>query len=155
MKRIRLLQHSTAAWMRAQTRRRKSFHLAQSSDKRNPSNSPAQRAWRESRSKDLPEAIDSRPEVSRRIPVDASSFRAIIHADKANYSNYYEVCLPLLKLGGLIVGDNVLWSGKVVDPKDADDHAIVAFDRLVQSDSRVENVRLTVRDGMMLAWKRG
>jgi len=54
----------------------------------------------------------------------------------------------------LIVGDNVLWSGKVVDPKDADDHAIVAFDRLVQSDSRVENVCLTVRDGIMLAWKR-
>ncbi len=78
-----------------------------------------------------------------------------IDADKANYSNYYEVCLPLLKPGGLIVGDNVLWSGKVVDPKDADAHAIVAFDRLVQSDSRVENVCLTVRDGMMLAWKRG
>jgi len=78
-----------------------------------------------------------------------------IDADKANYSNYYEACLPLLKPGGLIVGDNVLWSGKVVDPKDADAHAIVAFDRLVQSDSRVENVCLTGRDGMMLAWKRG
>jgi len=77
-----------------------------------------------------------------------------IDADKPNYSNYYEACLPLLKPGGLIVADNVLWSGKVVDPKDADDHAIVAFDRLVQSDPRVENVCLTVRDGMMLAWKR-
>jgi caffeoyl-CoA O-methyltransferase len=78
-----------------------------------------------------------------------------IDADKTNYSNYYEACLPLLKPGGLIVGDNVLWSGKVVDPKDADAHAIVAFDRLVQSDSCVENVCLTVRDGMMLARKRG
>jgi len=78
-----------------------------------------------------------------------------IDADKVNYSNYYEACLPLLKSGGLVVADNVLWSGKVVDPKDADAHAIVAFDRLVQSDSRVENVCLTVRDGMMLAWKRG
>ena len=77
-----------------------------------------------------------------------------IDADKANYSNYYEACLPLLKPGGLIVGDNVLWSGKVVDPKDVDAHAIVAFDRLVQSDSRVESVCLTVRDGIMLAWKR-
>ena len=77
-----------------------------------------------------------------------------IDADKVNYSNYYEACLPLLKSGGLIIADNVLWSGKVVDPKDADAHAIVAFDRLVQSDSRVENVCLTVRDGMMLAWKR-
>jgi caffeoyl-CoA O-methyltransferase len=77
-----------------------------------------------------------------------------IDADKVNYSNYYEACLPLLKSGGLVVADNVLWSGKVVDPKDADDHAIVAFNRLVQSDPRVKNVCLTVRDGMMLAWKR-
>lgn len=77
-----------------------------------------------------------------------------IDADKANYSNYYEACLPLLKPGGLIVADNVLWSGKVIDPKDDDDHAIVAFNQLVQSDARVENVCLTVRDGMMLAWKR-
>ena len=77
-----------------------------------------------------------------------------IDADKANYSNYYEASLPLLRPGGLIVADNVLWSGKVLDPKDADDHAIVAFDRMVQSDPRVENVCLTVRDGMMLAWKR-
>ena len=77
-----------------------------------------------------------------------------IDADKLNYSNYYEACLPLLKTGGLVVADNVLWSGKVVDPKDADDHAIVAFNHLVQLDSRVENVCLTVRDGMMLARKR-
>src|SRR5438270_12530061 len=56
-----------------------------------------------------------------------------IDADKVNYSNYYEACLPLLKPGGLIVADNVLWSGKVVDPKEADAQAIVAFDRLVQS----------------------
>jgi caffeoyl-CoA O-methyltransferase len=77
-----------------------------------------------------------------------------IDADKANYANYYEASLPLLKPGGLIIADNVLWSGKVLDPKEADDHAIVAFDRMVQADTRVENVCLTVRDGMMLAWKR-
>ena len=77
-----------------------------------------------------------------------------IDADKPNYSNYYEACLPLVKPGGLIVADNVLWSGKVLNPKDDDDHAIVAFNDLVQSDRRVENVCLTVRDGMMLARKR-
>src|SRR5205809_7961283 len=63
-----------------------------------------------------------------------------IDADKVNYSKYYEACLPLLKRGGLVVADNVLWSGKVLHPKDADDHAIVAFNGLVQSDPRVENV---------------
>ena len=77
-----------------------------------------------------------------------------IDADKVNYSNYYEACFPLVKPGGLIIGDNVLWSGRVIDPKDDNAHAIVAFNRLVQSDPRVENVCLTVRDGMMLAWKR-
>ena len=77
-----------------------------------------------------------------------------IDADKTNYSNYYEACLPLVKPGGLIVADNVLWSGRVLHPESDDDHAIVAFDQLVQSDPRVENVCLTVRDGMMLAWKK-
>jgi caffeoyl-CoA O-methyltransferase len=77
-----------------------------------------------------------------------------IDADKPNYANYYDACLPLVKPGGLIVADNVLWSGKVLNPQDADDHAIVAFNDLVQNDPRVENVCLTVRDGMMLAWKR-
>ena len=77
-----------------------------------------------------------------------------IDADKPNYSNYYHACFPLVELGGLIIGDNVLWSGKVIDPQDDDTRAIVAFNQLVQSDPRVENVCLTVRDGMMLAWKR-
>jgi caffeoyl-CoA O-methyltransferase len=77
-----------------------------------------------------------------------------IDADKVNYSNYYQACFPLVKPGGLIAGDNVLWSGKVIDPKDDDTRSIVAFNRLVQSDPRVENVCLTVRDGIMLAWKR-
>jgi caffeoyl-CoA O-methyltransferase len=78
-----------------------------------------------------------------------------IDADKPNYSNYYEAYhAPCLSPAGLIIVDNVLWSGKVLDPQDADAHAIVAFNRMIQSDPRVENVCLTVRDGMMLAWKR-
>ena len=77
-----------------------------------------------------------------------------IDADKTNYSNYYEAVMPLVRPRGLIVADNVLWSGRVLHPDSSDDHAIVAFDKLVQSDPRVENVCLTVRDGMMLAWKR-
>ena len=77
-----------------------------------------------------------------------------IDADKVNYSNYYEACFAIVRPGGLIIGDNVLWSGKVLDPKDDDTNAILAFNQLVQSDPRVEHVCLTVRDGMMLAWKR-
>jgi caffeoyl-CoA O-methyltransferase len=77
-----------------------------------------------------------------------------IDADKKNYPNYYDACLPLLRPGGLIVADNVLWSGNVLAPKDDDTRAIVAFNERVQSDPRVENVCLTIRDGMMLALKR-
>lgn len=77
-----------------------------------------------------------------------------IDADKVNYSNYYQACFPMVRPGGLIIGDNVLWSGKILDPKDDDTKAILAFNRLIQSDPRVENVCLTVRDGMMLARKR-
>ena len=79
-----------------------------------------------------------------------------IDADKGNYSNYYDACMPLVRPGGLIVADNVLWSGRVLKAEDADEdtRAIVAFNEKVQSDPRVENVCLTVRDGIMLAWKR-
>src|SRR5436853_2214192 len=77
-----------------------------------------------------------------------------IDADKENYVNYYEAVMELLKPGGLIVADNVLWSGEVLDPQDDAGRAIVAFNQHVQQDPRVENVCLTVRDGMMLAWKR-
>lgn len=77
-----------------------------------------------------------------------------IDADKTNYLNYYEAVIGLVRVGGLIVADNVLWSGKVINPEDDDTRAIVAFNERVEQDPRVDNVCLTVRDGMMLAWKR-
>jgi caffeoyl-CoA O-methyltransferase len=77
-----------------------------------------------------------------------------IDADKENYGNYYEAVLPLVRAGGLIVADNTLWSGRVLEPKEESDKAIVAFNKKVAADSRVEKVLLTVRDGMMLARKR-
>ena len=73
-----------------------------------------------------------------------------IDADKASYTAYYEAALPLLSQSGLIAVDNVLWSGKVLDPQDDDDFAIAAFNDHVQRDSRVTNVTLPVRDGVML-----
>jgi caffeoyl-CoA O-methyltransferase len=73
-----------------------------------------------------------------------------IDADKGNYTNYYEATVPLLAANGLIAVDNVLWSGRVLDPKEKDDRAIVAFNDHVQNDARVTNVMLTVRDGLTL-----
>ena len=76
-----------------------------------------------------------------------------LDADKDNYCRYYELILPRLRTGGLIVADNVLWSGKVLNPTEKSDHSIVAFNQMVQSDPRVENVLLTVRDGVTLIRK--
>jgi caffeoyl-CoA O-methyltransferase len=77
-----------------------------------------------------------------------------IDADKENYPNYYAAVLPLLPSGGLIVADNVLWSGKVLDPMEKTDRAIARFNDVVAADDRVEKVLLTVRDGLLLIRKR-
>jgi caffeoyl-CoA O-methyltransferase len=78
-----------------------------------------------------------------------------IDADKPNYVNYYEAALPLLADRGLLVADNVLWSGRVVE-EDGDDstQAIKAFNEHVRADPRVVSVMLSVRDGMTLVQKR-
>jgi caffeoyl-CoA O-methyltransferase len=73
-----------------------------------------------------------------------------IDADKENYVNYYEAALALLSPNGLIAVDNVLWSGRVLDPRSEQDKAIVAFNDHVVVDERVTQVVLTVRDGVML-----
>jgi caffeoyl-CoA O-methyltransferase len=78
-----------------------------------------------------------------------------IDADKQNYEAYYEAVLPLLADNGLVIADNVLWSGRVVE-EDGDEstRAIKDFNEHVWNDSRVVSVMLTVRDGMTLIQKR-
>jgi len=81
---------------------------------------------------------------------------AFIDADKENYPAYWSAVVPLIRSGGLIVGDNVLWSGRVIDAGDTAEttRSIRAFNDQVAADPRVEHVLLTVRDGVMLARKR-
>ena len=74
-------------------------------------------------------------------------------ADKQNYVTYYEKVLPLLSTSGLIVIDNVLWSGKVLNPVDDDTIAIDKLNKKITRDTGVNNVLLTVRDGLMLVRK--
>ncbi len=76
-----------------------------------------------------------------------------IDADKENYINYWELCLPKTRSGGLLVIDNVLWGGDVLDPKDETGKAIAEFNRHVCSDKRVEVVMLPLRDGVTVAYK--
>jgi caffeoyl-CoA O-methyltransferase len=78
-----------------------------------------------------------------------------VDADKPNYVNYYEVVLPRLSDDGFIVADNVLWSGRVLgDDGDESTQAIKAFNDHVAADDRVEQLMLTVRDGMTLIRRR-
>ncbi len=76
-----------------------------------------------------------------------------IDADKENYINYWELCMQKTRRGGLLVVDNVLWSGRVLDPEDETDRAIAEFNRHVYNDKRVEVVMLPLRDGVTIAWK--
>jgi len=77
-----------------------------------------------------------------------------IDADKENYSNYYDLVFDKVRKGGVIVADNVLWSGKVLEDKvDAETEALKQYVKKINEDSRVENVLLPVRDGLMVCRK--
>ncbi|MGA7799930.1 MAG: class I SAM-dependent methyltransferase [Gammaproteobacteria bacterium] len=81
---------------------------------------------------------------------------AFIDADKENYPHYFERCLQLLRPGGLIAVDNVLWSGRVADESDTepDTVAIRAFNRRLHADERIALSMLPIGDGLTLALKR-
>jgi caffeoyl-CoA O-methyltransferase len=81
---------------------------------------------------------------------------AFIDADKSNYDAYYERTLKLLRRGGVVALDNMLWSGAVADPSvnDSDTSALRALNAKIQSDDRVDMALATIADGVMLARKR-
>jgi caffeoyl-CoA O-methyltransferase len=79
---------------------------------------------------------------------------AFLDADKQNYPRYYERLVELLRPGGVLVVDNVLWSGRVVAPQDEETRAIDELNRRASNDPRVEPVLLTLRDGVLVARKR-
>jgi predicted O-methyltransferase YrrM len=91
------------------------------------------------------------------IPVLNETFDLVfIDADKPNYANYYDLIFPHLRIGGVILADNVLWSGKVLDTKTNDDESTVAlaeFNKKIQADERVSNILFAVRDGLMVIRK--
>jgi predicted O-methyltransferase YrrM len=80
-----------------------------------------------------------------------------IDADKKNYINYYHLVIDKLNKGGLIIADNVLWSGKITMPESTMDKETIAihqFNQFVQQDTRVENMLLPIRDGLMVVRKK-
>ncbi|WP_318641210.1 O-methyltransferase [Flavobacterium ardleyense] len=77
-----------------------------------------------------------------------------IDADKENYLNYYEMIVPIMNKGGIILSDNVLWSGKVLEelnPKDISTAVLLKYNKLLQEDPRVETVLLPIRDGLTVS----
>ena len=119
----------------------------------------ARRTWREAGVEDRIELrLGPALETLDRLLADgqAGSFDfAFIDADKGNYANYYERAFALLRPGGLIAVDNVLWDGLVIDPNDhdSDTEAIRAFNRKLHADRRVALSMATMGDGLTLACK--
>lgn len=92
-------------------------------------------------------------EILKTLP-DETTDLVFIDADKQNYGAYYRESMRILRNGGLILADNVLWYGRIFDPKDEDSRAMADFNELVKADDRAEKLFLTIRDGIYLIRKR-
>lgn len=86
--------------------------------------------------------------------IDGPFDLVFIDADKANYGNYFKAIIDKMNPGGVILSDNVLWSGKVTEtpkPKDADTIALIAYNKMMNEDIRLETVLLPIRDGLTIS----
>ncbi len=96
----------------------------------------------------LGEAIDIIPTLEIKFDL------VFIDADKENYLNYFEMILPKMNKGGIILSDNVLWSGKVLEPLQKNDistKVLLKYNELLKNDPRIETVLLPIRDGLTVS----
>jgi predicted O-methyltransferase YrrM len=96
----------------------------------------------------LGEAIDIIPTLEIKFDL------VFIDADKENYLNYFEMIVPKMNKGGIILSDNVLWSGKVLEPlqkNDSSTKVLLQYNELLKNDPRVETVLLPIRDGLTVS----
>ena len=96
----------------------------------------------------LGQAIDIIPSLDLKFDL------VFIDADKENYLNYFELIIPKMNKGGIILSDNVLWSGKVLEPLQSNDLStkiIMEYNQLLKTDPRVESVLLPIRDGLTVS----
>nr|WP_314896324.1 O-methyltransferase [uncultured Flavobacterium sp.] len=104
--------------------------------------------WGKQISQYLGEAINIIPTLDMKFDL------VFIDADKENYLNYFELIVPKMNKGGIILSDNVLWSGKVLEPlnpKDLSTKILLEYNNLLANDSRVETVLLPIRDGLTVS----
>ena len=96
----------------------------------------------------LGDAIDIIPKLELKFDL------VFIDADKENYLNYFEMVVPKMNKGGIILSDNVLWSGKVLEPLQKNDistKVLLEYNELLKNDPRVETVLLPIRDGLTVS----
>jgi predicted O-methyltransferase YrrM len=105
-------------------------------------------AWSKQIVQHLGEAIDIIPDLDLKFDL------VFIDADKENYINYFEMIVPKMNKGGIILSDNVLWSGKVLEPLQKNDLStkiLLEYNHLLNNDPRVETVLLPIRDGLTVS----
>lgn len=101
--------------------------------------------WKDQISSHLGDALEIIPKLNKKFDL------VFIDADKENYINYFHLIVPMMNKGGIILSDNVLWSGKVLEPiseKDTSTKILVEYNKLINEDARVETVLLPIRDGL-------
>ncbi|WP_294820086.1 O-methyltransferase [uncultured Flavobacterium sp.] len=104
--------------------------------------------WKDNIRQHLGNALDIIPVLGKKFDL------AFIDADKENYINYFEMIVPLMNKGGIILSDNVLWSGKVLEPVKSNDKStqvLLEYNRMLKDDPRVETVLLPIRDGLTVS----
>lgn len=107
-----------------------------------------QSPWKNQITQHLGEAVDIIPTLDLKFDL------VFIDADKENYINYFHLVLPKMNAGGIILSDNVLWSGKVVEPLQKNDlstKVILEYNLLLKNDPRIETVLLPIRDGLTVS----
>lgn len=104
--------------------------------------------WKNQINQHLGNALDIIPRLDKKYDL------VFIDADKENYLNYFELVMPKMNKGGIILSDNVLWSGKILEPvkpNDKSTNALLKYNTLLKEDPRVETVLLPIRDGLTVS----
>ena len=105
-------------------------------------------AWKEQIFQHLGDALEIIPTLNKKFDL------VFIDADKQNYPNYFNLIMPMMNKGGVILSDNVLWSGKVLETVKANDKStqvLLDYNKLLKDDPRVETVLLPIRDGLTVS----
>ncbi len=104
--------------------------------------------WSRQITQHLGDGLEIIPKLSKKYDL------VFIDADKENYMNYFHLIVPMMNKGGIILSDNVLWSGKVLEelnPKDITTKILLEYNQLLKEDERVETVLLPIRDGLTVS----